>query len=46
MRVSAEAVFTVDGVFEYEITKRGKSQGHIGAEEDKSADARKIFKDR
>ena len=43
--MSAEAIFAINGVFEYEITKRGKSQGHIGAEKDEGANTGKILKD-
>ena len=40
--VGEKTVFTGDGVFENGLLEREKGEGHIGAEEDKSADGREV----
>ena len=43
MRVSAEALFTGDWVFEKENFERVQRQSHVGAEEDKQPNAGEIL---
>jgi len=45
MLVGAEAVFTVDGVFEEESFERLEGEGHVAAEEDEEAKAGEVLEE-